>query len=92
MIVDKNKIYISFLEEVANLIRQNIESIEPDECIKMICNKFPFKIDSDKLYVIYMEKLETILQQHTEISTIQPLMMVGLICSILEENKDLVLK
>jgi hypothetical protein len=92
MSFDKNKIYISFLEKVAKLITQNIESIEPDECIKMICNEFSFKIDSDKLYVIYMEKLENILQQHTEISTIEPLMMVGLVCSILEENKELILK
>ena len=89
---DKNKIYLSFLEKVSKLIKEKVESIEPDECIKMICNEFPCKIDSDKLYIIYMEKLEKILEQHTEISTIEPLMMVGLVCSVLEENKELILK
>jgi len=92
MSFDKNKIYISFLNEIKKLLTDKVDEIEPDECIKIICDQFPFKIKTDELYNIYMEKLDSILEQYKEISTIEPLMMVGLVCSILEENKDLVIK
>lgn len=88
MSFDKNKIYISFLNEIKKLLTDKVDEIEPDECIKIICDQFPFKIKTDELYNIYMEKLDSILEQYKEISTIEPLMMVGLVCSILEENKD----
>jgi len=92
MIVDKKKIYISFLDEIKKLLKERVNEIEPDECIKIICDQFPFKIKTDELYNIYMEKLDVILEQYKEISTIEPIMMVGLVCSILDENKDLVIK
>lgn len=89
---DKNKVYLSFIKELKVLINNNIEDIEPEDYVKIVCNQFDFSVDFENLYKIYMEELSSILEKHSSISTIEPLMMIGLIHSILEKNKNLIIQ